>query len=368
MIVAWQSGAKVSITYRQHVLLRMCKCGRLTCSSGQHSNVCCRNHAEVLEALKVNLGHEEPSARGANVHSRYSGHALLSVVLAGRELKNPAALTTDMLRKLTHMLPAALRSLVGEAIRNNVIKLPVWDSRLILVVDSALMLFRRRRSATPAARYLFADSSPQAGHDWLITRVRSIEADRIACVFEAMSALTCDMAAMQSEVAPLVEEGGELDEPALPFESLDRASLYQLLHDSVSLATLPPMSLGLGRTSLVEKVMALLYAVFLEVSFNNLFGYLESCISITTDMGVELGIGDFMAGRLTSMLPPFVLDALIEDDTGAELPQRCEEFLFSRVLTVSGVLHIFSNASKDLYRCLECWEDVYASLKVLEKW
>lgn len=56
------------------------------------------------------------------------------------------------------------------------------------------------------------------------------------------------------------------------------------------------MCLGLGRTTLVEHVMVLFYAVFLEVSVSNLFDYLDSRTSIISDMGVELGIGDIRGG------------------------------------------------------------------------
>lgn len=43
-----------------------------------------------------------------------------------------------------------------------------------------------------------------------------------------------------------------------------------------------------------------------------------------------------------------------------------DQHLFGHCLTVAGVLHVFSNASKDLYKALNGWTSLYASLKVLE--
>ena len=104
------------------------------------------------------------------------------------------------------------------------------------------------------------------------------------------------------------------DEPSLPHHSLDRAAQYDILKRFVSVHTLPPVALGLGRTRLPDKVRALLYAMFLDAGLQQLRSYLESFVSFTTDMGTELGIGDYEDAQLNRILPGFVLSSQFEAD------------------------------------------------------
>ncbi len=46
--------------------------------------------------------------------------------------------------------------------------------------------------------------------------------------------------------------------------------MYRVLKEKIVVHTLPPVALGLGHTSLEDKVAALLYAAFLEVSLDQL--------------------------------------------------------------------------------------------------
>ncbi len=41
-------------------------------------------------------------------------------------------------------------------------------------------------------------------------------------------------------------------------------------------------------------------------------------------------------------------------------------FLFNKCLTVAGFLHVFSNASKDVYKVLTNWDTLYKQLKIIE--
>ena len=51
----------------------------------------------------------------------------------------------------------------------------------------------------------------------------------------------------------------------------------------------------MGRTTLADKVAALLHAFVLEVSLSTLHDFLSTFVSFTTDMGTELGLADFEA-------------------------------------------------------------------------
>ena len=55
----------------------------------------------------------------------------------------------------------------------------------------------------------------------------------------------------------------------------------------------------------------------------------------------------------------------IDEDSGDVLGEG-STFIFKDVLCVAGALHIFSNASKQLYNRVQCWEGLYKALKTLE--
>jgi hypothetical protein len=80
---------------------------------------------------------------GGGKNRKHSGRFLLSVVLAARYMKNPVNMSMLMYEKLAGTLPLGLRSLLKSAFDNGSMQLPSWDSRLVLLVDVALMLYRR---------------------------------------------------------------------------------------------------------------------------------------------------------------------------------------------------------------------------------
>jgi hypothetical protein len=81
-------------------------------------------------------------------------------------------------------------------------------------------------------------------------------------------------------------------EPELRHKRVDRAALWQLMKRLVVVLTFPPVALGLGHTSLEDKVAAFMWALFLEVGYQLLQDYCNTFVSITSDMGTEVGICD----------------------------------------------------------------------------
>ena len=61
-----------------------------------------------------------------------------------------------------------------------------------------------------------ADSSPIAGHDWLIAKVRGIANNMLVKVIDAVAALQADARIATSEAGGVIEG----DEPCLPHDSL----------------------------------------------------------------------------------------------------------------------------------------------------
>jgi hypothetical protein len=96
-----------------------------------------------LEELDPPALRRMTTVEGGGTNRKHSGRFLLSVVLAARYLKNPVNMTMLMYEQLAATLPLGLRSLVKSLFDSGSLKLPCWDSRLVLLVDVALMLHRR---------------------------------------------------------------------------------------------------------------------------------------------------------------------------------------------------------------------------------
>ena len=122
-------------------------------------------------------------------------------------------------------------------------------------------------------RYLFADSSPQAGYDWLISSTRAIKSDCLVSTFEVMRTLVrgnTTRKALESERDADLDLDADEDEPSLDAVPVDRAQLFKQLMDAIKTFTFPPVALGVRHGSLSDKVSALMCAMFLDVSHQNL--------------------------------------------------------------------------------------------------
>ncbi len=93
-------------------------------------------------------------------------------------------------------------------------------------------------------------------------------------VFEATLSLIQDSAlAIEEEL-----DFENSDEPCLSRREVDRPALFGLLKQHIQSLTFPPVALGIGRTSIEDKAAALLYAMFLDVSYQNLKARVRLCI------------------------------------------------------------------------------------------
>lgn len=113
----------------------------------------------------------------------------------------------------------------------------------------------------------------------------------------------------------------------------------------------PPVTLGSGRTSLVDKFAACLHALYLETgSASTLHSCCSGVISITTDLGVEFGLMDLSASF--SDVSPWApredaAESIALDDMIDDLPGESEgwDLSFRGSLAIPGLLHILHNAA-----------------------
>lgn len=114
-----------------------------------------------------------------------------------------------------------------------------------------------------------------------------------------------------------------------------------------------------------------LYACWLETYSGDLEALLHSGASGTFDMGVELGLPDFLSMDMTSLLPEFLQEAGLSPDRG--MPDSLDEdgvaptYAWKNMVTIPGMLHIVHNAETDLHAQLPDWKEYYAQLKQVLK-
>ena len=166
--------------------------------------------------------------------------------------------------------------------------------RLYLQMDTAYMLFQQQLSSNALHRYLLVDSSPQGGRDWLLSKALVVHASPLKLV-QAAETLSNLVARMEEQ-----QNSRELD-PLLDAEE-DEQKLIAQIREGLNMHTLPPAALGLSHSNTAHKASALLHAMTLEVPAHAFQHQLRCVLSVTGDLGVEIGIPSF-SSPLQELMP-----------------------------------------------------------------
>ena len=114
---------------------------------------------------------------------------------------------------------------------------------------------------------------------------------------------------------------------------------------------LPLTALGFRSQGYFHKLNAVLHSLYNESHyFHDLRAFLGTVCSITTDLGVEKGLGDASNMDLTILLQQFVDLQYMDPDDDAELDEDTrpaeQEFLFEECLSIPGICHLIHNCTK----------------------
>lgn len=151
------------------------------------------------------------------------------------------------------------------------------------------------------ARYGMSDSSPLWGLDWLWTENMVLPGDCMLGFFTDAHAFVSGMLEWQRRVHD--DESYWCDPADLP-EHLRH--LMKKLFIKPRTHTQTPMVIATGFSNLVHKVSASLQgAAYVRPDVQALCRFCDSFVSMTTDMGVEFGMGDFKCGAIGDLLPPW---------------------------------------------------------------
>ena len=215
--------------------------------------------------------------------------------------------------------------------------------------------------------YLWCDSSPQLGADWLLSIFDHIHEEHVVACWENATALFCSVKTFQTAF-----EDGDHDQMA--DQVLLRHEANQFLQRHVKRHRQMPMSLGSGASSLEDKARALALKFSREThNIQSLRAICNQVCSLTVDMGVEGGLADAVGGDVCEYLPPWMRgtsEAQLLPDEGIEAleiqqVQESNTHLFPRAFLSTGLDHVSNNLQNDLDKQLPGWDDWLAKFKAL---
>ena len=210
--------------------------------------------------------------------------------------------------------------------------------------------------------YFLCDASPRGGKDWLLCEmfvVRDADCEKLCRLQDEI---------VQHRGRNASEWTGRDDDDDND-PTRDSAVLRRLsaeMHGCVWHHVLVPLALGLGATSLHQKIVLILHGLRLEAtSWSMVRRLLARMVSITTDFGVESGLQQAPPLDPNDLLPHWSEatqtdeNALVDDVAeGAPAPAIASGDAgrplvgFREPLAVPGCLHICSNALDDMTKRL----------------
>ena len=230
-----------------------------------------------------------------------------------------------------------------------------------VVLDTAFaVVYRRKMADMSGPLYLWVDSSPQAGFDWLLSIFDYIPENKVLeCLHHAHALFQSKgniVAALQT---------GDLD--AIGREALTRHEAGKFLVANIQRHAQIPMGLGSGASSLEHKCQALALKFSHESeSFQHLRQVCANVVGFTVDLGVESGVSDAHGGDVVAYLPPWVSKQdRLRGDSGLDDGHLVSEQIFPNSVVSAGLDHVSNNMQDAMDAQLQGWEDWLPGFKAV---
>jgi len=227
-------------------------------------------------------------------------------------------------------------------------------------LDMSLCLLARQESAD-AIWIVTADSSPQLSRDWLLS----------SALVAKRSSLPAIGLAFRSLSQARLWRDQNLEE-IMPQDMVDRTKKEeQFIATAFTRHYFLPVALGLGATNLLHKVASLLHASYFEShGLQGLRDVLQSVVSITTDLGTEVGVHTYKAHDIVKLLPAWMQTAPLLGPDGEEAVPAANALqppeLLPRCVGIPGCLRLLHNMCVELHSKLEYFATYWEGLKQFE--
>ena len=232
-------------------------------------------------------------------------------------------------------------------------------SRYQIFVDICLCrCWGEQHAEDSGPMYLWGDSSPQFGTNWMMSLVGSIRSGDLTDCVQAAHLLQSSVDAydLDGEFDPIPDKIIDLT------ERRHKAGL--LLKEKFVIHSQVPMGLGSGQASVEHILRTLAQKCIMETSSmtatNSIFSRTRAtCV----DMGTEVMLNDVENVRARDVLPPWMQEVLIVDME--EDVAHGSDYMFPSSLLSLGTVHVVNNAAKDMDTAMGWWSDFMPGLKAL---
>ena len=314
-----------------------------------------RDSVQLLESLQESLHSGMSRQRGVGYRGpRHDTKRLLACMRLMMEIRNRNKLPTVVARALEASLPGLAGDLGKEERLASVLPSKTTLSRNQCALDAAmLMLQSQELFEEEHCIYILADSSPQLSYNLFLSMMQLIPLSKLVTCFKAASQLCLLQYRGLS--------AGEEDKDDVLATLRRRVELTKVIQDCIIWMVNMPACLGAGSTSVATKVRLILHVFWMLGQPPRLAcvaRLVNMVVAFTTDMGVEIGMSDFEACSLRSVMPPWMFPSqhgrrVMDEDDGCldeEEPEVCDpvedkRFIFPDSLVIPGVLHIVHNLS-----------------------
>ena len=267
--------------------------------------------------------------RGAGVTESEAQRLICALQLCYR-LRNRDSIQDSMDLMMQALLPPAHIQAVRQSIRR--IPSAGTVSKIQLRVDAALsMVWRDKLASSCGPVYLWLDSSPQAGTDWLLSMFDFVDLLNVGKTATAARELQSSTGRLLQAVSVACSDkkndqnNQEMDEGRAVLQIIQaRCSAAKTLVANVHRHHQIPFCIGAGAGTLEHKCRAIAQKSLAECSdITGLHSFLARVVAIVVDMGVERGVADAQGGCGADYLPTWLrsLPRSLSADEGFSMQQ-----------------------------------------------
>lgn len=297
--------------------------------------------------------------------TKWLGERLMKSVIVAFRLASHKDLATLLDEAVDLIVPACLADVVKDDCRRHAAKQPSAASvqRAQLTVDLAYMKHVASRRATSRAMlFCWADSSPQAGEDWFISSYLEVEVSSVAAVLKCVHALQASVGAWHT--AFQLDSRDPAREGHLQRISKERVACTKRLSQLLRIHKQIPVAIGHRAAGLESKTHALLHALSMETPPTlPLQHAADQIMSITADLGVEVGISEASGGGVGMYLPAWRASTLQPDPEEPSADETQQPL--RHALLMPGALHVIDNMEHSMDKHLQNWDWFIEGLSAL---
>ena len=333
-----------------------------------------RDSVQLLESLHDSLHTGLQKVRQGGAGQRHDTKRLLACMRLMMEIRNRNKLPTVVAHALDASLPGLAGDLGNKENLAGVLPHASTLSRNQCALDAAMLMLQSQELLEEEhCIYILADSSPQLSYNLFLSMMQLIPLSNLVKCFKAANQL-CLLQYRELSA-------GEEDADDVLATLRRRVELAKVIQDCITWMVNMPACLGAGSTSVATKVRMIMHVFWMmgqPPRLACLARLLNMVVAFTTDMGTEIGMSDFEACSLRSVMPSWMFPSqhgrrVMEEDDGCldeEEPEVCDPVenkrnVFPESLVVPGVLHVMHNLSWKADRAMPNFDPWLNGLKAV---